>query len=327
MRLPRALLLALLGLAVLAAPWPAAADPPHHLMLPVAPRAAALTAPTATPLVPTATPAVGWRRSDVVLVFLQGLRTTSSSRGFDQLEAALVADGWSAGQMVAYSYTGGAWTAGGWSSFAYGCDESLEGVELSRQQLAATIDGIRAHLPAARFVLVGHSFGGLVALRHAAATGDPAIVGVVTVDAPLHGVGSGKSAVYDALPCGLAASRAAAALTVAMSDLETIYADPVGWSAYWSAAAGWLGARGVPVATVGNALDCVYWPSRPGCSLPFPLDLVTYSDDRWTQYVAGYDRRCDADAASWTETHGAALRAPSCLAQLTALIDQAARPR
>jgi pimeloyl-ACP methyl ester carboxylesterase len=285
-----------------ATPQPTATSSPA----PVATATPSATA-TAVPPTPTATPDP---RGDTVFVFLKGLRSSSNDTTFQPVKSALVARGWSYGQLRDYSYSAGA---------SYACDDTYQDVSTSVGLLAAQIDGIRAANPRARVVLVGHSLGGLVGWLEL--TGAPSsAVGLITVDSPLIGTGSGKTTLLDGI-IGCNFSREAAGLFPATIFLDGLNTNKASVRAQRTAEAGAISAVGARLTTVGSDDDCVYLPSL--CSI-----LGVFSDDRETQYVYGYERRLRAGGEQFLwppPSHAAVINGDA--AWLAEMVEWAAAPR
>jgi pimeloyl-ACP methyl ester carboxylesterase len=281
------------------------------------PRPTSTPVPSATPIPPTMTPALGWQRSDVVLVFLSGLRTSSSSATFATLKATLATRGWSSSQFLDYSYRPGP---------SYLCSDTYQDVPLSYAYLAAQLATYRQARPSARFVLVGHSLGGLVGwselstINAQGLAADPyGVIGLVTIDAPLLGTGSGKSTLLDAFVyCYFRSAAGLYPATIFMDTLNT-YKDY--YRGVRNAEAAKATSLGMRVLTVGSADDCVYKPSI--CWIP-----GVYSDDRETQYIYGYESRVSAGgwvAFNPSPSHGAIVE--TYTTYLSGQIEWAAAPR
>jgi hypothetical protein len=254
------------------------------------------------------------RREDVAFVFLTGYGTSlgaETASPFAALQRELVARGWPADRFLAFSYAGGAVVDGRWRPTAHGCESTGRPLASSVATLGQLIGAYAGARPGTRFVLVGHSLGGLVgwsylaAMRGASASaaspGLPGpILGLVTVDAPLRGVGADKR---------LAAALSACGGPV-IDELASLYRDADRLADRWADLAGWAAARGVRVATIGSQGDCLYFPRLPGCEVPYAA-LLGSSDDRETQYVPGFSVKLAIPVDPGWPVLGAAGRVPS----------------
>jgi pimeloyl-ACP methyl ester carboxylesterase len=302
-------------------------------------RASAAPAAAAAPTAGSA-----WRREDVAFVFLTGYATSlgaETASPFAALQRQLLARGWPAESFLTFGYAGGAIVEGRWRPRPHGCESTGAPLATGVATLGDLIAAQTRARPSTRFVLVGHSLGGLIgwaylqALRarppgSGAGAGGPggpgAVVGVVTVDAPLRGVGPDK--------------RLAAALSACggpiLDELGALYRDADRLAARWADLAAWAAARGVRVATVGSQGDCLYYPRLPGCEVPYAA-LFGASDDRETQYVPGAAVRLTIPvdpgwpvlgaAGRVPSAHGAALTLPAFAGRVADEVDLAGRPR
>jgi pimeloyl-ACP methyl ester carboxylesterase len=289
----------------------AAAPTPTATPLPTA-----ATLPTATP-VPTATPAPD-PKSDIAFVFLSGLRTSSATDTFAPVKRQLRLRGYSPAQFIDYSYR---------PDGPYVCSDTYQDPATSYAVLRDQLAAYRATHPRARFVLVGHSLGGLIGwlqlgidLIDGVQRDALGVVGVVTADAPLIGVGSGKSTLLDSfVACNF--SRAAEGLYPATLYLDALHNSPDAVRTTRNAEAARAAALGIRALTVGSDDDCVYLPTL--CAI-----LGVFSDDRETQYVYGYERRVRAGGITFLNpapSHGAIVNSyPGWLADL---VEWAAQPR
>ncbi|HEY3108922.1 MAG TPA: hypothetical protein VGL23_09230 [Chloroflexota bacterium] len=281
-------------------------------------------------------PAAGqtWRREDVAFVFLTGYATSlgaETASPFAALQRELIARGWPAESFLAFSYAGGAVVEGRWRPTAHGCESTGAPLASDVARLGELMSAYARVRPGVRFVLVGHSLGGLVgwsylsALRTGPAAPSP-IVGLVTIDAPLRGVGADKR---------LAAALSACGGPV-LDELAALYRDADRLAERWAELAAWTAGRGVRVATVGSQGDCLYFPRMAGCEVPYAA-LLGSSDDRETQYVPGVAVRLAIPVDPAWPLLGAAGRVPSAhVAALTVAayagrvadeLELAARPR
>jgi pimeloyl-ACP methyl ester carboxylesterase len=137
----------------------------------------------------------GWARTPVfetaplgvVLVSGYGTDVATAEMQFGPLRAALstrVPDA----VFVPFSYTGVAFDGCASVASPYTPSDTAQPLAQSEQLLRATIDDLRAACDVERIVIIGHSLGGLIALR-ALDTADLAGVSdVVTIDSPLGGL-------------------------------------------------------------------------------------------------------------------------------------------
>lgn len=287
------LALVLLSLLPLAAPAPtAAATPAHRALLPVAilagapartPPPAATATPTPVPTAvpaPTATPQpTPERGADTAFVYIPGLGAEPSDPlqwGFAAIYIELWTRGWRA-DYPRFSYAGGAMAGDRWSPAPYTCDDIARGVAAARENLATMLYQYSRVHPGRRYVLVGHSFGGLVAMSYLewlrTINADPAFLsGVLTVDSPLLGVHADKSAWLPLLCGGTGQTQSE---IIARNDRRSE------WEPWLAGVATWGKERGVRVWTIGSRGDCLYWPDVAGCDPPVP----GWSNDIPTQWV------------------------------------------
>jgi hypothetical protein len=141
------------------------------------------------------------------VVLLDGLCSTLDAgqivpgtfAGEGGLQARLVAAGWSADSIVAYSYGGGSVdSTGAWRPMAYDCTQSRDqSLGRDAELLDAQLTAMAVAHPGAVFHLIGQSLGGLVAFAELArlATidgwqipGGARVGSVVSLDSPIGGV-------------------------------------------------------------------------------------------------------------------------------------------
>ncbi|HXF52155.1 MAG TPA: alpha/beta fold hydrolase [Dehalococcoidia bacterium] len=224
-----------------------------------------------------------------VVVFVQGLYTSLEDgqtgvgplgeRRFATLRQAFRDAGFPDERLLDFSYAGGRVDdAGRWVPEDYGCLDTDRPTEASVDRLDAMLRAYREAHPKAGFVLVGHSLGGYIAFelaeREAARTDKVGLSAVVTIDAPLLGASADKQVVLDLVECDGKTYAAGA-------DLVRLASDPAAQEAQRAAARA-IRADAIRLATIGNANDCLYYPTP--CGLPGP-----FVDDRATQTLEGAD--------------------------------------
>lgn len=270
-----------LALSAAGVPTDAASPVPTHvkLYLPeqikngdLAPSVTPTAVPIATgvPATKTATPpptATVSNRDATIFLFISGMFSDSTKDDFGGVKTKLVARGYSTSQFASYSYRGGI--------NAYSCTDTFQSYDLDTYWLAQRV----ADFPGKRLVVIGHSLGGLIAWS-ALDTQTPRVVGVVTVDSPLLGMGPGKIDFAENWWFCSAPSRQALADTpigIYLAGLQYIS----NLMNVRVAAAGNGAARGVLTRSLGNDYDCIYWPLN--CLVP------GFSNDEYTQFVTYTD--------------------------------------
>jgi hypothetical protein len=187
------------------------------------------------------------------VVFLPGLASHGTPPGFDAIRQALVRDfGYSPADFRSFGYA----AAG---SEAYAPCDTWQPIARSEQLLAADmVQWERSRPGGTRFVLVGHSMGGLLAYLAPSGTVDT----VVTVDSPLHGISVGWAIAARVLfdvggancPYIASGNNGDGALT----ELNAIWLS-TSWSSTLGSTYARLKSTGTRVGVVGNQADCMYW--------------------------------------------------------------------
>lgn len=260
--------------------------------------------PSSTPTIipPTVTPTPTARP---VFVFLQGYGTSSASEGFNVLKSRLRDRGYAASQLIDYSYTGGYYdlSAGRWSPYYYGCGNTRQELAESTNVLRRMMnDYQRAQATPVKFILIGHSLGGLIGWWHvysswANGSSLQSVSGLVTIDSPLRGLGSGRISLFNMFgpPCDSALTEYAQGNVMWLRDQWDTLRDR------WRSVGQWATGRGMDIYTIGNSNDCVYKPDMGHC----PYWYLFFSDDRESQYVDGlrvslnaYEPRASGESGS-----------------------------
>jgi pimeloyl-ACP methyl ester carboxylesterase len=94
-------------------------------------------------------------------------------------------------------------TAGLWAPFPYICEDTSHALELSISRLGELIRKFGTANPNTRFVIIGHSQGGLIALQGARLLNRPDIIidAVITLDGALGGAPRLATDIADAVTC------------------------------------------------------------------------------------------------------------------------------
>ncbi len=134
---------------------------------------------------------------NLYFVFLNGLDTRCDGSpfkhmGFENIRQALSVIGYSFydNRFLMYSYTGGQINKGNWLPHPYTPKDTGQSLHLSVHQLEQLIESLSLANPEARFILVGHSLGGRIALDFVSTThpsNRKKIQGVITLNSPLMG--------------------------------------------------------------------------------------------------------------------------------------------
>jgi photosystem II stability/assembly factor-like uncharacterized protein len=263
------------------------------------------------------------------IVFLQGVCSSipggpgSADAAFAPLRKKLIAGyGYTANQFLDYSYAGGkmkekdgVWV---WDPKSYGtmAPISQDYQTTSWAALDTMLRDYHAHHPKTKFILVGHSLGGVVAfeelVKHHGMYGS--LAKVVTIDSPLHGI---THAVYTSStllagrgipPCaitGPASAELAGEHQLQPSTLRKVVATAQ--------------AHHIQVITTGNQRDGLLQPNI--CSIPVDGDINS-------QWVGGatiikFDLQ-KLISFKWdcvNDTHSAALTDPSAIDELAKVIN------
>lgn len=138
------------------------------------------------------------KHKNVYIIFLNGLgcrydRDLSEDLGFPGIRRSLASAGYSFfdDHFLLYSYRGGQVVDGKWQPKEYSAKDTGQPISLSVSRLASLIDQFSLAHPEAKFILVGHSLGGRIALDFVSTTtpqNRQKIKGVITLNSPLLGV-------------------------------------------------------------------------------------------------------------------------------------------
>ncbi|MBO8137232.1 MAG: hypothetical protein H0Z40_03730 [Desulfotomaculum sp.] len=137
------------------------------------------------------------KSENVYIVFLNGLGsscdgTRYNNMHFYELRKILAGVGFSYydERFIMYSYNGGIVKNGRWFPEKHTPRDTGQPIQLSASRLEYLIEQISLVHPEARFILVGHSLGGRIALDFASTAGPvlrKKIIGIVTLNSPLLG--------------------------------------------------------------------------------------------------------------------------------------------
>lgn len=271
-----------------------------------------------------------------VVVFLQGLCTTLPTgfgppTGFQalQLELSKSIYGYRPTDFLAFSYSGGGmlWDGSRYNWLHFGYSENLpidQGWSTSVARLDAMLKAYSAYHPNARYVLVGHSFGGLVAMEYLATYPSTKISKVITIDSPLQGNPLNIANWVQTLArigkrCLIGAEgNTNTTILINRYKLFPYYAE-----FFYSRVIDWAKGRGIGVYTIGNLYDGLYTPQL--CSLWNP-SFLTGGDPR-VQWLNGtqqyYFLKRSTAPTSFNcvdESHGFAARDFSAAAVLARFI-------
>jgi pimeloyl-ACP methyl ester carboxylesterase len=238
-----------------------------------------------------------------VVVFVQGIYTYLDAGGtqgtlleehrFDEMKAALRAQGYDDDQLLDFSYNGGeVSSAGAWEPAFYPCEATDRPAAQNVGRLEQMLRDYRAKHPKSHFILVGHSLGGyltfLAGARDATRPADERleISGVATLDSPLNGVSADKKLVIDLIPCEktfvAGAELVADGANAAIRDIRRYQA-------------GVMAREGVRLLTIGNLRDCLY--NTVGCTgIALVNDAETQFIDN-AEIVKRYDVTADVLAS------------------------------
>lgn len=215
-------------------------------------------------------------RGKPLVILLQGFSTSlgegTPSTTFSHVTDDLSSVGFTSNDVRTYSYKGYSESL---APRPYSCDDVGQPLNVSMDRLEEAVSITQRQWPGRKVVLVGHSYGGLVAIQALTrASNDPkhswlldAVSGVASFDAPLYGSGSWRHFVSfvlalfkDAFEGGSCkntmlnsdASRTILALRDHLDETKARY-DTLGASA---------SVHGIRIATIGNQNDALYRPSQ-----------------------------------------------------------------
>lgn len=137
--------------------------------------------------------------NNVHFVFLNGLRcfyneSVYANMGFTTIRRSLSQLGYSFydQRFLLYSYRGGEVKDGKWYPEKYQAQDTGQPICLSIEKLEKLFEEYSIAYPEAKFILVGHSLGGRIALDFVSTTSPQnkeRIMGVITLNSPLLGAG------------------------------------------------------------------------------------------------------------------------------------------
>lgn len=213
------------------------------------------------------------------VVLVRGLGVSTPPWG--PLRGLLADRGYSGADVIEFSYGGGGFDALGlWSPrAATPCQNMSTG---SFDVLDRMLSDLAAARPDDRIVLVGHSFGGLVAFEQLGRVlGDrppswsDRLASLVTFDSPLGGV-SAERALGLGAAWGLARGCTDTSVVRLLAGMQVDPGRPDRDRQLVAGAAG----RGIAVGTAGNRLDCLFASVPRAC-----LSILELPDDSVTQVI------------------------------------------
>ena len=181
----------------------------------------------------------------------------------------------------------------------YGCVDTAQGIWKSGLVLGDILESYKAQRPNARFVLVGHSLGGVIAwtyvhYRHSFGEPDLGVAGVITLHSTLTGIEPLKTSVMEL------ATLCAPASNATVDNLQDLAENRASWQSLWSNEVVWAQDRGMRLQTLASQNDCVFDPETLAC-LVAALDVgeessieLIFSDERESQYIDPIAQRTDA---------------------------------
>lgn len=230
---------------------------------------------TSSRVVP-ASPAPSYSGKPMVLL-LQGFSTSlgegADSATFSPVHDDLSSLGFTNNDVRNFSYNGFSDTL---NPRPYSCADVGQPLSVSLDRLEQAVSITQRQWPGRKVVLVGHSYGGLVAIQALTrASIDPehawlldAVAGVATFDSPLYGSGAWRQFVAWIGSVGIAiggdSCKVPATNSAAASAIAGLRDDYNGTASSYQTLATAVGQRNVHVVTVGNRSDALY---RPGASL------------------------------------------------------------
>lgn len=262
---------------------------------------------------------------DAVVVFIQGYGSSTvkivEDDSFGSVKGMLRNSGWTDDQLVTFGYRGTAYwrdQAGGyrWLTSAYGCPDTQSGLDPADELLSGTLRAIMNARPSSRIVLVGHSFGGLLAWYHlnkvVGGQRPTDVDGVLAIDAPMRGISAGRGFVATFDECSGLDGKA----MDQMLGFRTLWQQQPGtWPAIKAAAR----ARGIAAFSFGSDADCVYNAGQCG----WPI----FGDETDAQIVpgAGMVLRPSWRPTDIRRSHSAMLYDPTTLSPIVATIQRQAQ--
>jgi pimeloyl-ACP methyl ester carboxylesterase len=173
--------------------------------------------------------------------------------------------------IINYSYNGGMIGQDGiWKSYSYSCLDTAQKLDSSLALLVSLLQEVSAANPNTRFVVVGHSQGGFLALQSLRWASNVALDAVVTLDGALGGTPSIVTGAAATFSCwGDPAAR----------DFYEVWISTNAHSTQGTTAKSGPGQRsngelvttarslGIRIMTIGSRDDCVFNPAR--CAVGF----------------------------------------------------------
>ncbi len=213
--------------------------------------------------------------SDLTIVFVGGYGASlaTATSHFGPLKAALTAQS-SNVAFVQYSYTGLSGQNCSVSPAAYAAADTAQDIEISKDNLMATLLMLRQSCGANHVVVIGHSLGGLIAFQALSDQPPTGVTDLITIDSPLGGAPADE--IQSCIDWGLCVDGPVARY---LAELRNDWTQT---SVDNAAKAGRLAAAGVRVSAWGNPSDCLY---NAAACIPFARGLLAGYDSRETQWL------------------------------------------